>query len=61
MSFPLILTGADDLLNLDAGDVDLLGELAHGLVGVLVCERIDVDLHSWSHLEKGTSGYNILC
>ncbi|TNN75566.1 hypothetical protein EYF80_014212 [Liparis tanakae] len=30
------VTCADDLLDLHAGDVDLLGKLAHSLVGILI-------------------------
>ena len=40
------VTCADDLLDLHAGHVDLLGKLPHGLVGVLVGEGVNVDLHS---------------
>lgn len=41
----LIHTRADDLLDLYSRDVDLLGKLSHGLVGVLVGKGIYVDLH----------------
>lgn len=36
-------TCADDFLDLHAGDVDLFGELVHGVVGVLVGEGVDVN------------------
>lgn len=39
------LTNADHFFNFDAGGVNLLGELADGLVGVLVGERVHVDPH----------------
>lgn len=38
------LTCSDDLLDLDEGNIDFLGKLSHGLVGVLVGERVDVHL-----------------
>lgn len=41
------LTCTDDLLDFDGGDVDLLGELSDGLVGVLIGEGVNVDLHPW--------------
>src|SRR4029434_8876918 len=41
-----LLTDADDLFNLDAGSINLLGELAYGLVGVLVGEWVHVYPHS---------------
>ena len=40
-------TCADDLFNLDAGNVDLLGELSDSFIGVFVGKRVNVDLHSW--------------
>lgn len=39
------LTRSDDPLDGDEGDVDLLGELVHRLVGVLVGQRVDVGAH----------------
>ena len=44
-------TCPDDLLDLHAGELDLLGELPDGLVGVLVGEGVDVDLHTGRHYE----------
>lgn len=38
-------TCTDDLLDLDGGDVDLLGKFVDGLVGVFVGKGVDVDLH----------------
>lgn len=40
-----LLTDANDLFDLNAGGVDFFGEFAHGLVGVLVCERVHIDPH----------------
>lgn len=40
------VTCADDLLDLHAGDVNLLGKLAHCLIGVLIGEGVNVDFHS---------------
>ena len=46
------ITCTNDLFNLHTGYINLLGKLPHSLVGVLICERININLHSWSHLEK---------
>lgn len=40
------LTCTNDPLNGDEGDVDLLGELVHRLVGVLIGQRVDVGPHA---------------
>lgn len=40
-----LLTDADDLFDLNAGGVNLFGEFAHSLVGVLVRERVHIDPH----------------
>lgn len=48
----LSITCTNDLFNLHTGYINLLGKLPHSLVGVLICERININLHSWSHLEK---------
>lgn len=37
-------TGADNLLYLDKGNIDFLGKLSHGLIRVLIGERVDVNL-----------------
>lgn len=42
-------TCSDHLLNFDTGDVNFLGKLPHCLIGVLVGEWVDVDLHAWGH------------
>ena len=47
------LTGSDNLFNLHKGDVDFLGELSHGLVGVLVGEGVDVHLDPCGEGEAG--------
>lgn len=58
-----LLTDADDLFDLDAGGVDLFGELTHGLVGVLVRERVHIDPHpcgqmnGWSETERESHEY----
>jgi len=39
------LACSNDLLDFDAGDVDLFGEFPDGFVGVLVGEGVNVDLH----------------
>ena len=44
-----VCTCSDDLLDLHAGELYLLGELPDGLVGVLVGEGVDVDLHAGRH------------
>ena len=41
------LTCTDDTLNADAGGVDLLSEVPHGLVWVLVRVRVDVSPTAW--------------
>lgn len=51
------VTCANDLLDLHAGDVDLLGEFAHCLIGILVGEGVNVDLHSRRYY-WGFSGKN---
>lgn len=38
-------TCTNDLLDLDSGDVNLLGELSYSLIGVFVGKGIYVDLH----------------
>ena len=43
-------TCSNDFFNLDEGYIDLLGELSDCLVGILVGEGVDVDLHSWRPL-----------
>lgn len=42
-------TCSNHLLNFDTGDVNFLGKLPHCLIGVLIGERVDVDLHAWGH------------
>lgn len=39
-----LLTGADNLLNLDKGNVDFLGKLSHCLIRVLIGEGVDINL-----------------
>lgn len=41
------LTCTNNPLNLNAGRVQLLGELVHGPVGVLVGFRVDVGFGAW--------------
>lgn len=43
-------TCSNDFFNLDEGYIDLLGELSDRLVGILIGEGVDVDLHSWRPL-----------
>ena len=52
-----LVTCADDLRDLHTGDVDLLGELADRLVGVLVGERVDVDLDPRRPREVGGASH----
>jgi len=47
-------TCTNDLLDFHTGHVYFFGKLAHCLIGILICERINVDLHSWRHLERET-------
>lgn len=42
-------TCSNHLLNFDTGDVNFLGKLPHCLIGVLVGEGVNVDLHAWGH------------
>lgn len=51
-SSAVILTCANDLLNLHTGHLDLFGKLTHSFIRVLVGEGVNVDLHSWRHLES---------
>lgn len=38
------LTSANDLLNLDKGNIDFLGKFSHRLIWVLIGERVDINL-----------------
>lgn len=40
----LELTGTDNLLNLDKGNIDFLGKFSHRLIRVLVGEGVDINL-----------------
>lgn len=51
------VTCANDLLDLHAGNVYLLGKLAHRLIGVFIGEGVNVDLHSRRYY-WGFSGNN---
>lgn len=42
-------TCSNHLLNFDTGDINFLGKLPHCLIGVLIGERVNVDLHAWGH------------
>ncbi len=44
----LLVTCANDFLDFHTGNVNLFGELADGLIRVLVGEWVNVDLHPWS-------------
>lgn len=48
-------TCSNDLLNLHERHIDLLGELSHRLIGVLVGEGVNVDLHPWRPLLWGSN------
>lgn len=52
-------TCADDLLDFHAGDVDLLGELVHGVVGVLVGEGVDVHFDPWRDWREEAREVNV--
>lgn len=52
-----LLTDADDLFDLNAGGVDLFGEFAHCLVGVLVCERVHIDPHPCGWMDGWIDGW----
>lgn len=41
-----LLTNANNFFNLDTGGVNLFGELADGLVWVLIGKGVNVDPHS---------------
>lgn len=49
------------MFNLDTGGVNLFGKLPHCLVGVLISEGVDIDLHSWRHLEGETEKKQRIC
>lgn len=52
----LLVTCADDLLDLHTRDVDLFGEFSYGLVRVLVGEGVNVDFGSRSDYRGFSSG-----
>lgn len=55
-SIQLGLTSTDNLLNLDKGNIDFLGKFSHGLIWVLIGERVDINLDPCERTTKRVMG-----